>query len=277
MPALLSAAPPLRAAAPAAAPLRRRRALPVPQRFALRTAASATQPQPGPSVLAAPGSTVLVAGASGGVGQLAVASLLARGYSVRALVRSAERADRLFGNTDRARASGAFAVLAVDLRDADALRASGAADGVDAVVCATGTTAFPSKRWDGGNGPEATDYTAVRNLIAATQAGSPNLARFVLISSVGVKRTDRLPYSILNLFGVLKFKGMAEVRARAGRIRAAGRARRGTWAVVACSRGPNCPSRARARIRPGRPAAAAARRRRCAPRACRSPSCVPAG
>jgi hypothetical protein len=31
-------------------------------------------------------------------------------------------------------------------------------EGVTHVICATGTTAFPSKRWDGGNGPEKTGH-----------------------------------------------------------------------------------------------------------------------
>ena len=29
-------------------------------------------------------------------------------------------------------------------------------EGVTHVICTTGTTAFPSKRWDGDNGPEQT-------------------------------------------------------------------------------------------------------------------------
>lgn len=142
---------------------------------------------------------------TGGVGQLVVAKLLERGYRVRALTRSAERAAAL-----RGAGSEELELVAVDLRDASSLDASRAAAGVDAVVCCTGTTAFPSSRWDGGNGPEPTDYVAVRNLVAAAAAGSPALKRFVLVSSIGVKRTDRLPYIILNAFGVLKWKAAGE-------------------------------------------------------------------
>ena len=36
------------------------------------------------------------------------------------------------------------------------------------------------------------------------------MQRFVLVSSIGVERTDQMPFLILNLFGVLKFKRKGE-------------------------------------------------------------------
>ncbi|KAK3257043.1 hypothetical protein CYMTET_33854, partial [Cymbomonas tetramitiformis] len=78
------------------------------------------------------------------------------------------------------------------------------------VVCCTGTTAFPSARWEGNNGPKNTDYVAVTNVIEAVQASSPKLKRFVLVSSIGVTRTDVMPFLLLNAFGVLHYKGLAE-------------------------------------------------------------------
>lgn len=149
---------------------------------------------------------VLVAGASGGVGQLVVAGLLARGVPVRALVRTKERGVALFAG-----AAGQLELVAADLRDAGALRATGACTGLGGVVCATGTTAFPSLRWLGGN-PQETDSLAVRNLVAGVAAGSPQLARFVLVSSVGTSAARRAapPYSVLNAFGVLSAKAEGE-------------------------------------------------------------------
>lgn len=91
------------------------------------------------------------------------------------------------------------------------------AAGVDAVVCCTGTTAFPSKRWDGDNGPEQTDYIGTKNLVEAAQA-VPGLRRFVLVSSVGVDRYNSFPFVILNAFGVLKYKKMGEEVLRASGI-----------------------------------------------------------
>jgi nucleoside-diphosphate-sugar epimerase len=54
------------------------------------------------------------------------------------------------------------------------------------------------KRWQGNNGPEQTDYVAMKNLIEATPK---SIKRFVLTTSAGVDRSNQLPFSILNLFG----------------------------------------------------------------------------
>lgn len=122
-----------------------------------------------------------------------------RGYQVRALSRSQDKVRQLLGD-----APGLEAVIG-DLRDPSTLPA--VLEGVDAVCCCTGTTAFPSKRWDGNNGPEQTDYVSVVNLIRACPAG---LKRFVLTTSAGVERYTQFPFAILNLFGVLKYKRMSE-------------------------------------------------------------------
>ncbi len=53
-------------------------------------------------------------------------------------------------------------------------------------------------RWDGNNGPEQTDYVAMKNLIEATPT---SVKRFVLTTSAGVDRSNQLPFNILNLFG----------------------------------------------------------------------------
>ena len=83
-------------------------------------------------------------------------------------------------------------------------------EGLDAVVCCTGTTACPSARWEGDNGPRQTDEVGVRNLVAAVQSASPSLRRFVLVSSIGVSRTGQFPFLILNAFGVLTSKAAGE-------------------------------------------------------------------
>lgn len=54
-----------------------------------------------------------------------------------------------------------------------------------------GTTAFPSARWKGDNGPEQTDLLSASNLIRTVQEQSPDLKRFVLVSSVGVTRQSQ--------------------------------------------------------------------------------------
>uniref|UniRef100_A0A383VWN8 NAD(P)-binding domain-containing protein n=1 Tax=Tetradesmus obliquus TaxID=3088 RepID=A0A383VWN8_TETOB len=147
-----------------------------------------------------PGSTVLVAGATGGVGQLATAKLLERGYKVRALTRKPDQTKQLFSNHPN------LEVASADLRQPETLAAVVA--GVDAVCCCTGTTAFPSNRWEGNNGPRPTDYDGPHNLLSACPK---SLKRFVFVTSAGVERRTEMPWAILNTFGVLKFKRDSEM------------------------------------------------------------------
>ncbi|CAI5529945.1 unnamed protein product [Closterium sp. Naga37s-1] len=145
---------------------------------------------------------VLVVGASGGVGQLCVASLVAKNQAVRALVRNVEKAESLFADAP----ADLIQIVTADLRQPGTISPALFA-GISAAIVCVGTTAFPSKRWDGDNGPEQTDYVGVKNLLAALPQ---DLSRLVFVSSAGVERHNQLPYSILNLFGVLKYKKMAE-------------------------------------------------------------------
>eukprot|EP00775_Hariotina_reticulata_P005921 gene5921-6161_t len=130
-----------------------------------------------------PGSTVLVAGATGGVGQLATAKLLERGYKVRALSRKPETTKQLFSNHPNLEVCCAWA--------------------------AVGGTTFSGSNmvWEGDNGPRPTDFDGPRNLIAACPK---SLRRFVFVTSAGVERQKELPWAILNTFGVLKFKRESE-------------------------------------------------------------------
>lgn len=162
---------------------------------------------------------VLVAGATGGVGQLVVSNLLEKGYKVRVLTRNAAKAQKMFN--DRVE------VAIGDIRDANTLPA--AMQDVTHIICCTGTTAFPSARWEfdqtpnliewvqvfldpkhgeakAKNTPAKVDAQGVSNIVAAAPR---NLKRFVFVSSSGVLRKDKLPFSILNAFGVLdaKLKG----------------------------------------------------------------------
>lgn len=144
---------------------------------------------------------VLVVGATGGVGQLCVAQLLERGCRVVALSRKPEKVAAIFG----ANREGLEVVVA-DTRDPGALGSPLMKEAKSTIIC-TGTTAFPSKRWDGNNGPEQTDVVGVRNLLAALPHP---MGRVVYVSSAGVERFNQLPFNILNLFGVLKYKKAAE-------------------------------------------------------------------
>ncbi len=142
---------------------------------------------------------ILVAGATGGVGQLIVAKLLAKDLQVRALTRDRSKAESMFEQK--------VEIVEGDIRYPNTLTEG--TDGINYIICCTGTTAFPSLRWDfanlfqPANNPEAVDGEGIKNLVnAATQ----DLKRFVFISSCGVLRKDEFPYSILNAFGVLDAK-----------------------------------------------------------------------
>ncbi|KAJ7964124.1 NAD(P)-binding Rossmann-fold superfamily protein [Quillaja saponaria] len=145
---------------------------------------------------------VLVVGGSGGVGQLVVASLLNRKIKSRLLLRDPEKATTLFGEQDEE----ILQVCRGDTRNPEDLDPS-IFKGVTHVICCTGTTAFPSKRWDGDNTPERVDWEGVRNLVSSLPS---SVKRVVLVSSIGVTKSSELPWSIMNLFGVLKYKKMGE-------------------------------------------------------------------
>ncbi|ESQ54037.1 hypothetical protein EUTSA_v10025684mg [Eutrema salsugineum] len=154
------------------------------------------------SALASSSKLVLVVGGTGGVGQLVVASLLKRNIRSRLLLRDLEKATKLFGKQDE----NALQVVKGDTRNAEDLDPS-IFEGVTHVICCTGTTAFPSKRWSGENTPDKVDWEGVKNLISALPS---SVKRVVLVSSVGVTKSNELPWSIMNLFGVLKYKKMGE-------------------------------------------------------------------
>ncbi|XP_010544269.1 PREDICTED: uncharacterized protein At2g37660, chloroplastic isoform X2 [Tarenaya hassleriana] len=121
---------------------------------------------------------------------------------MRLLLRDPEKATMLFGDQDE----NLLQVRKGDTRNLEDLDPS-MFEAVTHVICCTGTTAFPSKRWTGENTPERVDWDGVRNLIS----GLPiSVKRVVLVSSIGVTKFNELPWSIMNLFGVLKYKKMGE-------------------------------------------------------------------
>ncbi len=169
---------------------------------------------------------ILVTGATGGVGQLTVAKLIESGYTVRVLVRNAPKARQLFDDH--------VEIAISDIRDPATL--PDVMQAVDAIICATGTTAFPSPKWDVAidphanplqqawdwsqvyfnadyrrtktrNSPEQVDAEGVRNLVVAAPK---DLQRFVFVSSCGVERKNSPPYNLLNAFGVLDAKQQGE-------------------------------------------------------------------
>jgi uncharacterized protein YbjT (DUF2867 family) len=110
--------------------------------------------------------TVLVIGATGSIGSLVVEEVLRQGHSVRALVRSPEKARRLPAKAE---------VVVGDLTQPATLDA--AVKDVDGIVFTHGS--------DGGGkaSSEAVDYGGVRNVLTALGAQRPRIA---LMTAIGV-------------------------------------------------------------------------------------------
>jgi uncharacterized protein YbjT (DUF2867 family) len=114
---------------------------------------------------------VLVAGASGSIGRLVVEEALRLGHTVRALLRS----------PDKARGIDARARVSIgDVTRPDTLRA--AVDGVDAIVFTLGSDGL------GKTGAETVDYGGVRNVLGAL--GSRKV-RIALMTAIGVPQRVR--------------------------------------------------------------------------------------
>lgn len=148
----------------------------------------------------APGAKVLVAGATGGVGQLLTKRLVEAGYNVRVACRSKDKAEEIFG-CDHPE----MEMWEHDLANLE--EATQCAEGVDAIFCLVGTTAFPTNRWAAGSTAEMSCDIVPHNLI---KAAPKTIKRFVMVTSAGVERYDQFPFSILNSFKVLTYKRKAE-------------------------------------------------------------------
>lgn len=111
--------------------------------------------------------TVLIVGATGSIGHHAVAEAIRQGYSVRALVRSLDRASRLPDGIE---------LVVGDLTKPNTLGA--AVDGADAIVFVHGTTT--SER-DVRN----VDYAGVANILKALDG---RRVRIALMTAIGTTR-----------------------------------------------------------------------------------------
>jgi len=189
-----------------------------------------------------PKDKILIFGGTGGVGQLVARKLLCRrssssdGYTVRVAARDPSRAyellrpaatvedediDTTTNIIDNANTDGKLEVVQVDLvgktaTTDDELRSIML--GVSAIVITVGTTAFPTSRWFSStsekkyeiiNTPAAIDDVAVSR-IGQIAASISTIRQIVLVTSIGTTRTNSMPFTLLNLFGVLDSKRAGE-------------------------------------------------------------------
>lgn len=114
--------------------------------------------------------TVLVVGATGSIGVHVVRASLDQGYTVRALVRDAARANRQLPDGTQ--------LVVGDLTDPGSLH--DALAGVDAVVFTHGSNGGPAEN-------ESVDYGAVRNILTALDGRK---VRIALMTSIGVTERE---------------------------------------------------------------------------------------
>jgi len=90
--------------------------------------------------------------------------------------------------------------------------------GVSAIVITVGTTAFPTSLWFSSSSekkyeiittPAAIDNVAVSR-IGQIAASISTIRRIILVTSIGTTRTNSMPFTFLNFFGVLDSKRAGE-------------------------------------------------------------------
>ena len=168
------------------------------------------------SLTSATTTNVLVIGGTSGIGQLVTQKLANRQrrhppFLVRATSRSKARGEALFQDTndDDNNNNNNIHVVELDLLQENTTQLKEAMEGVSVVVVSVGTTAFPTTKWKGGNNPVAIDNVAVTR-IAQMASQISSVQQVIIVTSVGVERTNVMPFLILNLFGVLDAKRAGE-------------------------------------------------------------------
>jgi nucleoside-diphosphate-sugar epimerase len=191
-----------------------------------------------------PGDTIAVVGASGNVGKL-LSLRLSDTYKVNGIVRDASRVQPFFqGREDRIKLFEAN--LLDEMNDSEGGYSAAlvsALKNANAIIICTGTTAFPTKAWtrsgetevtndvlkalldnkfslkdaistldqQGLNTPFNIDARANEFIIQAwNSVAKVPQKRAIMLSSIGVKRRDAMPFPILNACGVLDAKAAGE-------------------------------------------------------------------
>lgn len=151
-----------------------------------------------PAASLAKGEWVLVAGATGRTGKLAVQQLVARGYRVRALVRDANKAKDVF--------PVGVQVAVGDVRDAASLKSP--MKGIIFVISAIGAGGGPKP--EPGNGAEDIDNQGVGNLAKAAKAAK--VKQLVLVSSASTTHYADYPVAFMRPIFFAKYKGETALR-----------------------------------------------------------------
>ncbi|MQL69355.1 hypothetical protein Taro_001650 [Colocasia esculenta] len=161
------------------------------------------------------GKLAFVAGAAGRVGSRTVRELLKLGFSIRAGVRNAQRAETLVQSVRQMKLDDA-GLSASEIQPVERLEIvecnlenpqeiGPAIGGASIVICCIGAS---EKEVFDVTGPYRIDYKASENLIKAATVAKAD--HFILVTSLGTNKIG-FPASLLNLFwGVLFWKRKAE-------------------------------------------------------------------
>ena len=152
-----------------------------------------------PVAQAAKGELVAVAGATGRTGKHLVEQLVARGYTVRALVRDPASA--------QGKLPAGVEAVAGDVRDVNQLAAG--LKGAKYAIVSIGASGGPKA--DAGGTPQDIDNRGVANLAQA--AKTAGIAQLVLVSSSAVTKAADYPMAFMRPILAAKFEGEQALRA----------------------------------------------------------------
>lgn len=113
---------------------------------------------------------------------------------------------------------GDISFAKIDLISANEREISDVITACQGVVIATGTTAFPTTKWRGGNTPIQIDLEATKKILSAIhrinreldESDEGRVKKVLLLTSIGTQRREQFPFLVLNLFKVLDCKRAAE-------------------------------------------------------------------
>lgn len=158
--------------------------------------------------------TIVVIGGTSGIGQLVCQKLASTyDYRIRATTRNVKKGNEILLNTDN-NGNQMIDVVSLNLVPSELTIEEQLKQIIDNtveyVIITVGTTAFPTKKWWGGNTPKAIDEIAVSKIINYLSTRNKHIKKVILVTSIGVSRTNTMPFLILNSFGVLDCKRYGE-------------------------------------------------------------------
>lgn len=149
-------------------------------------------------------------GATGGVGQLVAKKLLDSSNNSKNKLNNVIAVTRNIENAKKFELLQGCSFKMADAREKNNDLIECLID-TDNIVVSLGTTAFPTSKWEGGkNNPQIANVDTMNNIMSSLTSlkeKKKNIPkRMILVSSIGVERSNEMPFKILNSYGVLDSK-----------------------------------------------------------------------